>query len=83
MTMKCFGGEDSVFPGTTLGLDSPSGFPTIRTLPVSGSLKTAGVKVFGNASKKESLIIQINGVDVNLVGNWRESVRRTLPKSRE
>ena len=67
--MKCFGGEDSVFPGTTLGLDSPSGFPTIRTLPVSGSLKTAGVKVFGNASKKESLIIQINGVDVNLVGN--------------
>ena len=67
--MKCFGGADPVFPGTTMGLDSPSGFPTVRTLPVSGSLKTAGVKVFGNASKKESLIIQIDGVDESLVGD--------------
>ena len=66
--MKCFGGDDSVYPGTTLGLESPSGFPTIRTLPVSGALKTAGVKVFGNASKKESLIIQIDGMDEELVG---------------
>ena len=67
--VKCFGGEDSVFPGTKIGLDSPSGFPTVRTLPVSGTLKNAGVKVFGNASKKESLVIQIDGVDNELVGD--------------
>ena len=67
--VKCFGGDDSVFPGTKVGLDSPSGFPTLQTLPVSGALKNAGVKVFGNASKKESLIVQINGIDENLVGD--------------
>ena len=69
--MKCFGGANSLFPGTKVGLESPSGFPTVRTLPVSGALKNAGVKVFGNASKKESLIIQIDGVDEELVGDLK------------
>ncbi|KAK9818370.1 hypothetical protein WJX72_011521 [[Myrmecia] bisecta] len=46
-------------PGTKMGPGGPAGFPTLSTLSVTPQLKAAGVEVFGQPSKKESLILQI------------------------
>ena len=45
--------------GTTTGALSPPGFPTLRTIPATARLQSAGCNVFGMASKKESLILKI------------------------
>lgn len=47
----------SLLKGTKTGTASPGGFPTLKTLPCTGSLKNARVNVFGNPSKKESLVL--------------------------
>jgi 5'-3' exoribonuclease 1 len=46
-------------PGTKVGAGAPAGFPTLRTLGVSGELRRAGVNVFGMTSKKESLMLAV------------------------
>jgi 5'-3' exoribonuclease 1 len=58
---KCFGGENSLLKGVTLGPGGPPNFPTIHSLPVQGELKNAGVNVFGSATRKESLILRLGG----------------------
>ena len=44
-------------PGTKTGATGPPGFPALRTLASTAELRRAGVAVFGNPSKKESLIL--------------------------
>ena len=56
---KCFGGTDCLLPGVQTGVKRPPGFPTMHTLACRGDLKSAGVNVFGTASKKESLILKV------------------------
>ena len=56
---KCFGGTDCLLPGVQTGVKRPPGFPTMHTLASRGDLKSAGVNVFGTASKKESLILKV------------------------
>eukprot|EP00854_Cymbomonas_tetramitiformis_P005821 gene5821-7022_t len=53
-----FGPE--LLEGTTTGAASPPAFPTLRTLQFRPDLRKAGVNVFGQPSKKESLILRIN-----------------------
>ena len=60
LSRKCFGGDDSLLPGAHLGIKRPPGFPTMTTLQSTGMLKSAGVNVFGTASKKESLILRVD-----------------------
>lgn len=48
-----------VMAGTKLGVGSPAGYPTLKTLVVTAALQHAGVEVFGQGSKKESLILQV------------------------
>ncbi len=48
-----------VAPGTKIGPGGPAGFPTLSTLAVTPLLKAAGVEVFGQPSKKQSLILQV------------------------
>lgn len=45
--------------GTRVGVGSPAGYPTLKTLVVTPALQHAGVEVFGQGSKKESLILQV------------------------
>lgn len=47
----------SFVSGTKVGATGPAGFPTLRTLALSGVLHRAGVNVFGMTSKRESLIL--------------------------
>lgn len=58
----------SLLKGTKLGTASPGGFPTFKTLPCTGSLKNARVNVFGNPSKKESLILFLKDLSGLAVG---------------
>ena len=44
-------------PGTKTGPTGPPGFPSLRTLASTPELRRAGVAVFGNPSRKESLIL--------------------------
>ena len=45
--------------GTRVGVGSPAGYPTLKTLVLTAALQHAGVEVFGQGSKKESLILQV------------------------
>jgi hypothetical protein len=41
-------------------VDNPPGFPTVKTMSgVNGQLKMAGINVFGQPSRKESLVISL------------------------
>ena len=46
-------------PGTLTGRLKPHGFPSIETLPVVPEIQQAGVNVFGQPSKRESLILHL------------------------
>lgn len=46
-------------PGTLTGRLKPHGFPSIETLPVVPEMQQAGVNVFGQPSKRESLILHL------------------------
>ncbi|KAA6417737.1 MAG: 5 -3 exoribonuclease 1, partial [Trebouxia sp. A1-2] len=48
-----------VLAGTRTGPGSPSGYPTLKTLTLTAHLQQAGVEVFGQGSRKESLILQV------------------------
>jgi hypothetical protein len=54
-----------VVEGTSQGITGPPGFPSLRTLKVGGEVRRAGVNVFGMASRKDSLILQLK------VTSWR------------
>lgn len=45
--------------GTRTGPGSPSGYPTLKTLTLTAHLQQAGVEVFGQGSRKESLILKV------------------------
>eukprot|EP01117_Protostelium_nocturnum_P008338 TRINITY_DN2977_c0_g1_i5.p1 TRINITY_DN2977_c0_g1~~TRINITY_DN2977_c0_g1_i5.p1 ORF type:complete len:1478 (+),score=622.12 TRINITY_DN2977_c0_g1_i5:485-4918(+) len=45
--------------GVLYGLDAPPGFPTLHTLRVFPEIKMANVNVFGNPSRKESVLIHL------------------------
>jgi 5'-3' exoribonuclease 1 len=51
-------------PGTKSGGAGPPGFPTLRTLAVTGELRKAGVAVFGMPSRKESLMLRVKDLAV-------------------
>lgn len=57
--------------GTKVGATGPPGFPTLRTLAVTGALSMSRVNVFGTPSKKESLILRVK--DIALSGNAADS----------
>lgn len=46
-------------PGTKVGAGGPAGYPTLRTLTLTAHLQQAGVEVFGQGSRKESLILKV------------------------
>jgi hypothetical protein len=48
-----------VMDGTLVGAQGPPGFASLRTLSVTPRLCLAGVSVFGTASKKDSLVLQL------------------------
>lgn len=46
------------------------GYPTLKTLAVTPSLKPVGVEVLGQASKKDSLVLQVkvrDGCKISLI----------------
>ena len=45
--------------GTKTGTGNPPGFPSLRTLGHTARIANAGVTVFSQPSKKESLIVQL------------------------
>lgn len=45
--------------GAKLGVDSLAGFPSLKTLPFHGSLQHAGVSVFQQESRNESMIVTL------------------------
>ena len=45
--------------GTSTGLGNPKGFPTLQTLKVTSRLDAVGVDVFGSASRKQSLVLEL------------------------
>lgn len=51
-----FGGQ--LLPGTKTGRSNPPGFPTLKTLQVLPEVRSIGVNVFGQASKRESLTLR-------------------------
>ncbi|MEW5297011.1 MAG: hypothetical protein WDW36_000248 [Sanguina aurantia] len=53
------GFEPELVAGTSTGLTSPLGFPTLRTLTVKASLRMAGVNVLGMPSRKESVVLAV------------------------
>ena len=48
-----------VVAGTRTGPGSPPGYPTLKTLTLTAQLQQAGVEVFGQGSRKESLILKV------------------------
>ncbi|DBA92644.1 TPA: hypothetical protein ACH3X1_002861 [Trebouxia sp. C0004] len=48
-----------VLAGTRTGPGSPPGYPTLKTLTLTAHLQQAGVEVFGQGSRKESLILKV------------------------
>ena len=48
-----------VAAGTKLGPGGPPGYPTLKTLSLTAQLQQAGVEVFGQGSRKESLILKV------------------------
>lgn len=58
----------SVVTGTKTGAGGPPGFPTLKILAVSGELRRAGINVFGTASRKESVILQLKDLASQLGG---------------
>ena len=55
----CAGAVLQVVPGTRVGAGGPAGFPTLKTLALDSDVRMAGVEVFGQPSKKESLILLV------------------------
>jgi 5'-3' exoribonuclease 1 len=53
------GFQPKLLEGTVTGAAGPPGFASLRTLKVSPRLYMAGVNVFGTASKKDSLVLQL------------------------
>ena len=63
-----------VVPGTRVGAGGPAGFPTLKTLALDSDVRMAGVEVFGQPSKKESLILLVKvrfqaGIYVNMTAS--------------
>ena len=48
-----------VVAGTRMGPGAPSGYPTLKTLSLTAHLQLAGVEVFGQGSRKESLVLKV------------------------
>lgn len=59
--------------GTKTGGSGPPGFPSLTTIKSTAELRKIGVNVFGMASRKESLILQLKvgwGRGCKAVGLW-------------
>ena len=56
--LTCHSGVQ-VVEGTKLGTGGPAGYPTLKTLTLTAQLQQAGVEVFGQGSRKESLILKV------------------------
>lgn len=54
--------------GTKTGKSGPAGFPSLDTIKSTAELRKIGVNVFGMASRKESLILQLKGLAAQLQG---------------
>lgn len=52
--------------GTTVGVRSPAGYPTLRTLQCTMRREMAAVNVLGTASKKESVMVRLDQVAESL-----------------
>ena len=48
-----------VVAGTRAGPGGPAGYPTLKTLSLTAQLQQASVEVFGQGSRKESLILKV------------------------
>jgi hypothetical protein len=54
--------------GTRTGGSGPPGFPSLHTIKTGAELRRAGVNVFGMASRKESIILLLKPLHVQLGG---------------
>jgi 5'-3' exoribonuclease 1 len=46
-------------PETKTGVHSPAGFPTLSSLPWNAEMKSVAVNIFGQPSKKDSMILRL------------------------
>ena len=53
------GFTSNLIKGTTTGLANPIGYPSLLSLKLSSRLDAVGVNVFGSASKKRSLVLEL------------------------
>ena len=56
------GFSSGLLKGVRLGTHAPMGFPTLKSLLHSSRLHNAGVNVFGQPTKRESLVVDIKGM---------------------
>ncbi|KAK9843112.1 hypothetical protein WJX74_007152 [Apatococcus lobatus] len=70
------GFEPMLRPGTLTGRLKPHGFPSIETLPVVPEIQQAGVNVFGQPSKRESLILHLKAGVADEVAAGRVTVEQ-------
>jgi len=59
------GFQPKFLPGTKVGATGPPGFPTLKTIQMSGRLERAGINVFGMPSRKESVVLQLKDLGVS------------------
>ncbi|UPR01782.1 5'-3' exoribonuclease [Chloropicon primus] len=64
--------------GTTTGLGNPKGFPTLQTLKVTSRLDAVGVDVFGTASKKKSLVLELKAPGLSNLSIKLEQIGKAL-----
>lgn len=59
------GFQPKFLPGTKVGATGPPGFPTLKTIQMTGRLERAGINVFGMPSRKESVVLQLKDLGVS------------------
>ena len=52
--------------GTRVGAIGPPGFPSLKTLTLSGALRQAGCNIFGMKSRKKSLVLMVKTLEDHL-----------------
>jgi 5'-3' exoribonuclease 1 len=55
-----------LMPGVALGKDAISGFPSLDTIPHTGSLLFHGVNVFQSDSRKETMVVSLDNLFENV-----------------
>eukprot|EP01113_Clastostelium_recurvatum_P022706 TRINITY_DN2717_c0_g1_i2.p1 TRINITY_DN2717_c0_g1~~TRINITY_DN2717_c0_g1_i2.p1 ORF type:complete len:1752 (+),score=474.29 TRINITY_DN2717_c0_g1_i2:141-5396(+) len=63
-----------LLPGTKLGVEAPSGFPTLQTMPFETQTRHVSANIFGRPSQQETVVVKILTPDSNLPNMDRNSI---------